>query len=122
MFYGVKSSVPRLIGCLSAEEHNDFEKDKSYLLKCDDHCSDRNVWGCPRSNGVVTHDSTICTVAKMLAIPLGIEFTMVMTGAQDSFSSCHLNGFTSEAVEGWNFTYRIEFSRGKWSQYKEKVH
>ena len=71
---------------------------------------------------MVTHDSTICTVAKMLAIPLGIEFTMVMTGAQDSFSACTLNGYTSEAAEGWNFTYRIEFSRGKCSKYKEKLH
>ena len=70
---------------------------------------------------MVTHDSTICTVAKMLAIPLGIEFAMVMMGAQESFSSCTLNGYTSEEAEGLYLVYRIEPSRGKSSEYK-KIH
>ena len=76
-------------------------------MKCDSSCYG-SVYGCPKNNGRVTSDSSICLVAEMLAIPFGSPFTLIMGGQQSSYPSCTMNGYTSTSWGSWGKSFRIE--------------
>ena len=76
-------------------------------MKCDSSCYG-SVYGCPKNNGRVTSDSSICSVAEMLAIPFSSPFTLIMGGQQSSYPSCTMNGYTSTSWGSWGKSFRIE--------------
>ena len=116
-FFLLKSlDLIRNIDC--SEVAHGFDAGKSYSLKCDSSCGG-SVYGCPKNNGWVTADSSICAAAKMLAIPVGSPFTLVKAGEQSSYSSCRMNGYTSNAWQTYDGSYRIEAS--KTSTFKEII-
>ena len=90
-----------------SETASGFDVGKNYLLKCDHSC-DGSVYGCPKNDGWVSSDSSICMVAKMLAIPFGSPFTLVMGGQQSAFPSCTMKEYTSNSWGSWEKSYRIE--------------
>ena len=104
----------RNIGC--SESASRLDNGKTYLFKCDSWCSS-NVWGCPRNNGWITSDSSICSTARMLAIPLHSTFTLVRSGRQSSYASCTMNGHRSHKYGSYGGSYRIE-AGGKSSSLK----
>ena len=95
----------RNIDC--SETASGLDSGKSYFLKCDSSCGG-SVYGCPKNDGWVTSDSSICLVVKMLAIPFGSPFTLVMGGQQGSYPSCTMNEYTSNSWGSWEKSYRIE--------------
>ena len=112
----ISLDVLRNMDC--SETAHGFDAGKSYSLKCDSSCAG-SVYGCPKNNGWVTADSSICAAAQMLAIPLGSQFTLVKAGEQSSYSSCTMNGYTSNAWQTYDESYRIEAS--KTSNFKEMI-
>ena len=90
-----------------SETASGFDVGKSYFFKCDRSC-DGSVYGCPKNDGWVSSDSSICLVAKMLSIPSGSPFTLVMDGPQDSYPACTMNEYTSNSWGSWEKSYRIE--------------
>ena len=107
----------RNIGC--SERASGLDTGRKYLFKCDSSCGS-SIWGCPKNNGWVTSDSSICTAARMLAIPLHSPFTLVRSGRQISYASCTMNGQRSRKYGSYGGSYRIE-AGGKSSSLK-KVH
>ena len=101
-----------------SETASGFDIGKSYFFKCDHSC-DGSVYGCPKNDGWVSSDSSICLVAKMLAIPVGSPFTLVMDGQQDNYPSCTMNEYTSNSWGSWEKSYRIE--AGKTLNFKKIV-
>ena len=95
----------KTIGCSGTA--SEFDIGKSYSMKCDSSCYG-SVYGCPKNNGRVTSDSSICLVAEMLAIPFGSPFTLIMGGQQSSYPSCTMNGYTSSSWGSWGKSFRIE--------------
>ena len=95
----------RNIGC--SERALGLDVGKKYLFKCDSSCGG-SVYGCPKDNGWVTSDSSICSAAKMLAIPFDSPFTLVTAGLQSSYASCTMNGHTSTSWGSYDGSYRIE--------------
>ena len=108
----MKSAAARSLGCTSAQE-NAFNVGESYLVKCQEQCTDSTVWGCPSDGGWITHDSVICTVGQMLRIELGSPFTVIMSEGRNTYDACTLNGITSESYGRWDASYRISLSVGK---------
>ena len=99
----------RNIGC--SQTASGLANGKNYLFKCDSLCGS-NIWGCPRDNGWITADSSICSTARMLAIPLHSSFTLVRSGQQNSYASCTMNGHKSHNFGSYGGSYRIELSGG----------
>ena len=104
----ISLDVLRNMDC--SETAHGFDAGKSYSLKCDSSCAG-SVYGCPKNNGWVTADSSICAAAQMLAIPLGLQFTLFKAGEKSSYSSCTMNGYTSNAWPTYDGSYRIESSK-----------
>ena len=98
----------RNIDC--SETASGLDSGKSYSLKCDSSCGG-SVYGCPKNDGWVSSDSSICLAAKMLAIRSGSPFTLVRAGQQSSYESCTMNGHTSYSYGSWAGSYRIETSK-----------
>ena len=96
------------IGCSGTA--SEFDDGESYSVKCTFSCGG-SVYGCPKNNGWVSSDSSICLAAKMLAIRSGSPFTLVRAGQQDSYESCTMNGYTSNSYGSWAGSYRIETSK-----------
>ena len=105
----------RSIGC--SERASGLDNGKTYLFKCDSSCGS-SVYGCPKNNGWVTSDSSICTAARMLAIPLHSPFTLVRSGRKNSYASCTMNGKRSRKYGSYGGSYRIE-AGGKSSSLKK---
>ena len=95
----------RNIGC--SERALGLDVDKKYIFKCDSSC-DGSVYGCPKDNRWVTSDSSICSTAKMLAIPIHSPFTLVTAGLKSSYASCTMNGHPSISWGSDDGGYRIE--------------
>ena len=104
------------ISCSGNAAGDDFEVDKIYSVTCDEPCGG-SVWGCPKNNGWVTGDSSICSVAKMLAIPIGSTFTLVRAAGQTSYSSCTMNGITSNSYGSYPGSFRIDVFGGEEFQF-----
>ena len=100
------------ISCSGNAAGDDFEVDKIYSVTCDEPCGG-SVWGCPRNNSWVTGDSSICSVANMLAVPVGSPFTLVRAAGQTNYSSCTLNGITSNSYGSYSGSFRIDVLGGK---------
>ena len=100
------------ISCSGNAGGADFEVDKIYSVTCDEPCGG-SVWGCPRNNGWVTGDSSICSVAKMLAVPVGFPVNLVRAAGHTSYSSCTMNGITSNSYGSYPGSFRIAFLGSK---------
>ena len=108
------------ISCSENAGGADLEVGKKYSMTCDELCGG-SVWGCPRNNGWVTGDSSICSVAKMLAVPLGSPFTLVKVTGQTSYSSCTMNGITSNSYGSYPGSFRIDVLGGENFNLQDKI-
>ena len=110
------------ISCSGNAGGADFEVDEKYLVTCDEPCGG-SVWGCPRNNGLVTSDSSICLSAKMLGFPAGSPFTLVRAAGQSSYSSCTMNGITSRSYGSYSGSFRIFRNLGgKYFNLQDRIH
>ena len=108
------------ISCSENAGGADLEVGKKYSMTCDEPCGG-SVWGCPRNNGWVTGDSSICSVAKMLDVPVGSPFTLVRAAGQTSYSSCTMNGITSNSYGSYSGSFRIDILGGKDFNMRHKI-